>query len=307
MNETDLQKQQRKIDQTIGYCIMAFLTLVLVSLIAYGFFRMKNPDKIKIAVFETTGNLKIEDPVFLKGIEVGKIKNIDLQSYKVLVSFTSRIPLNLHQGYSVDIMDVGIMGDRMISIDFGDTAKPLINETDTLVGVFHEGLSGGIGMAWKLHSVVDSFMNMTAKLLKGTPGHASLVQQINEIMKVTDSTSKILEAALGKLSVGLSGGLDTLNHMINEISSLAHTADSLGKQKLPNWKEQMGNLEKGLEKFETLADGLIVVVEKLDQMDNSDKNGKMASFLNKIKEMRDAIIHIKQEFVKLQKLSLKPT
>jgi hypothetical protein len=308
MNEQDLQKRQKQIDSRIGYCILAIIALLIFSLLGYGFFLIKQPAIIQIISFEQTGNLKIDDPVYLKGIKVGKVNSIVLgKNNRTLVSFASRNPINLHHGYHIEIKDVGIMGDRMVYIDFGDTAMPLVSATDTLIGVFNEGLSGAVGMVWKLHSIVDSFMNMSAKMLQGTPTQASLVQQINKIVLTMDSSTHFVEIALQQLSAGLSGGLDSLNRVIKDINRLGHAADSLSKLKLPNWDQQIISLEKGLVKLEVIIGNLITAARKLEGIESSSEKGKISQFIDKMKTLRDALLHIKDGFIQLKKLNLNPT
>ena len=77
---------QRIIDQRIGYCIIALLALIMLAVTLICIDRIKNPAETRIIAFEQVGNLKIDDPVKLRGMDAGTIKDIQWRSDKILVT-----------------------------------------------------------------------------------------------------------------------------------------------------------------------------------------------------------------------------
>jgi len=307
MNEKDSAFRQKQIDRKFGYFIIAVIFLIGLSALGLGFFHLKNPDKLRTISFDKVGNLKLDDPVYLFGILVGKIKNIELCERNVLVHVRLEKPLQLHQGYHIDNIDIGIMGDRMLSVDFGDTTTSLVPEQDTLIGTFLPGVSEGVGLAWKLKSVIDSFVELSAKLLKNSPMRASFVQRVNEIANATDTASMTLVHVITRLGNGLSGQLDTLNRVINGVALFSIQADSLTAQSVSALEKQIGLIGNALTSLESMIDGLIVATGKLESLENPDEHGAIAAFMIKIKVLRDAVLHVKEGLSKLAKLSIKPT
>jgi ABC-type transporter Mla subunit MlaD len=307
MNELDHQKQQQAIDRRMGYFIIAVIATIGCVVLCLAIYRLKNPKEVKIVSFEQTGNLKIEDPAYLIGILIGTVQSIELRKQNPLVFIRMNRPLKLHQGYHIDNTEIGFMGDRMLAIDFGDTTKPLIPDGDTLRGTFHPGLSEMIGMAWKLQGIVDSFINVSAKLLYNGPMHTSFVQRVNEIAAATDSAGLALSTVVTNLENGLSGRLDTLNRIIGDILRFSQTADSLTQQKISGVENLVGLLGNGLEKLEPMIDKLMVTIDKLDSLATPASRGGASSFLVKIKVLRDAVLHLKEGLNQLGKITIKPS
>jgi uncharacterized phage infection (PIP) family protein YhgE len=204
-------------------------------------------------------------------------------------------------------MDIGLMGDRMLSVDIGDTAKPLVPEKDTLIGTFRTGVSEAVGIAWKLQSVIDSFVELSAKLLQSTPMRASFVQRVSDIARATDSASMTLATVITNLGNGLSRQLDSLNGVIDGIARFSLRADSLTKQQLPVFEKQVGRIGSGLQKLESMVDGLLVAAGKLEGLASPDEKGDVAAFISKIKVLRDAVLHVKEGFIQLKKLAIDPS
>jgi ABC-type transporter Mla subunit MlaD len=307
MNEKDPHYQQNQADLRFGYLIITVIFAIGLSVLGFGFFYLKNPDKVTVVLFDKVGNLKIDDPVYLIGVPVGKVKSIELRKQNALVHIRMRRPLKLHQGYRINNMDVGIMGDRMLSIEFGDTTRLLVKEKDTLIGIFHPGVSEAVGMAWKLQSVIDSFIVLSAKLLRTTPMQASFVQRVNEIARATDSATLTLAAIITSLSSGMSAELDSLTRLIGGIARFSSKADSFTVQQISGLGKLVGTMGSGLQKLETMVDNLVVVTGKLEKLESMDEKGTIAVFINKIKVLRDAVFHLKEGLLKLKNLAIEPS
>jgi ABC-type transporter Mla subunit MlaD len=304
MDENNSALRQKQIDRRMGYLIIAGILLIGLAVLSWGIFHFKNQAKIRVVSFYQTGNLKIDDPLYLLGIRVGNIKSIELREQNVLVFLNTYKPIAIHQGCHVDNIEIGFMGDRMLTMDFGDSAKPLIQEKDTLMGTFHPGLSEAVGMAWKLQGVVDSFIELSAALLHNGPLRASFVQQVNKIAAITDSMSMTLVTIITNVGNGLPASLDSLNRIIGSVARISHTADSLTQQQLSGLNKQIGLVGGGLTKLESMLDGLLAATEKFEGRQGVDDHNAIASFIAKIKVLRDAVQQVKEGFFKLSKLAI---
>jgi hypothetical protein len=304
MNENEAILQQKRSDLKLGYVIITFIFLIGLAVAGLGLFHFKTPDKVRVISFEKIGNLKIEDPVFLLGIRVGKVKSIELRKRSVIVAVNLDKPVRLHEGYHIDNMDIGIMGDRGILIDFGDTAQPLVPEKDTLAGAFTPGVSESVGLAWKLQSVVDSFVELSSKLLHSTPAHPSFVQQVNRFAAKTDSVSLALATVITRLGGALSGQLDTIDLLISGVARFYRQADTFAMQQLPAWQKQVGNISRLIERIEPMIEKLFVAMDKFEKLGSPDQKGTLSLLVSKIKELRDSVVRIKEGFTKLAKLGI---
>jgi hypothetical protein len=306
MNELDSSKQQQEVDRRLGYFIIAVLVAIGCVVLGFSLFHLKNSTGVRIVAFDQVGNLKIDDPVYLLGIRIGSVKRIDLRKENVLVSFSVNKPLTLRQGYHIVNSDVGLMGDRMLSIDFGDTTKPLIPGTDTLSGTFHPGISEAVGMTWKLKDVVDSFVALSAKLLDSGSMRASFVQRVNKIAAATDSATCALAAVVTGLESDMPSILDSVERIVGGVLRVSRLADSLSRQKLPGVIRQVGLVGDGLEKLAVMIDKLDIMIDKFDVLASSDGRGQLAPLIARIKALRDAVLHLKEGFMQLKNLAIEP-
>jgi hypothetical protein len=304
MDETNAQLRQKQVDRRIGYLIFAGIFIIGLTVLFLGVFHLKNKEKTKAVSFDQIGNLKIDDPVYLLGTPIGNIKTIELRERSVLVFLTIHKPLNLHKGYNVDDIEIGFMGDRLIAMDFGDTALPLVPEQDTLQGTFHAGISEEIGMTWKLKGVIDSFVALSASLLHNGPLRASFVQQVNKIAAVTDSMSLMLATMITRLGSRFPARLDSLNRIIGSVSHFSHCADSLTQKEIPGLTKQIGVIGGELSKLESTLDALLVTAEKFESKEGTGDQHALLAFIVKMKVLRDAAIHVKEGLSQLSKLAI---
>ena len=196
------------------------------------------------------------------------------------------------------------MGDRMLAIDFGDRATPLVPEQDTLIGTFHAGISEEVGMTWKLKGIIDSFIALSATLLHNGPLRASFVQQVNKIAAATDSISMTLATTITRLGNRLPASLDSLNRIIGSVSRFSHSANSLTQQQLSGLNKQIGLIGGELIKLESTLDALLTTAEKFKGGQGANDHSAIAAFIVKIKVLRDAALHMKEGLSKLGKLAI---
>lgn len=294
---------QKRFDRRLGYGILALMTAIILVCAGYGIYLANSPKIARIVAFETIGNLRIDDPVMLKGFNVGTIGAIRWLPKKVLVGITLRRRLDIHQGYHIDNKDIGLMGDRGLSIDAGDPAAPLVADNDTLSGTFHPGVSEAVGMAGKLYSVIDSFTAVSAHLLNGTSAHASFIRRMNDIVSAADIASRNLLEMAAAINKGLPRQLDSLDTLINGASRFSQAASNAAPQYLSDVEQLTATLQKNLQKLDDLSAKTQAMAKALDKTTAADTADLMASLQKKITTVHDVILHLKQRLLQL-KISL---
>jgi hypothetical protein len=215
-------------DRIVGYVLLCILMLTCTGLGTYGLYTLKHSAPIRIISFGQVGNLKPDDPVYIRGIKIGSVHHIEWLPKQVLVHVTGNRPYTLHEGYIIGDYDIGFMGDRVLTITDGDSTAPCIGSQDTLYGIFHIGISEIIGMSHKMFAAVDSLTALSQRLRSGAPGQASLITQTRSIVQTTDSISVSLSKAFTGLSVVLTPELDSLTHLLSKTTEITHrTASAL--------------------------------------------------------------------------------
>ena len=117
-------KRQMAIEATVG--TFAFLIIaVLFGLTTYLseelLFRKYQYLEV---VFESVSGLRVGDEVNARGVTIGKVKEIALAPDGVHVRARLDVPVELHEGYRVEVANGSMLGGRFLSVELGDPAAP---------------------------------------------------------------------------------------------------------------------------------------------------------------------------------------
>ena len=239
-------------DRIVGYVLLCILLLACAGLGIYGLYTLKHPASIRIISFGQVGNLKPDDPIYIKGIKIGSVHHVEWLPNQVLVHVTENRPISLHKGCKVDDYDIGFMGDRVLTITDGDSTAPHIGSHDTLYGIFHIGISEIIGMSQKMFAAVDSLTAISQRLHNGAPGRPSLITQTRSIVQTTDSMSISLSKVFTGLSSALSPELDSLTRLLNRTTEVTNRTASALPVFLTSADTGMNNLSQSMQHISDL-------------------------------------------------------
>ena len=88
-------------------------------------------------LFENVKGLREGDNVFVRGVDVGKIKSLQIPpgGGGVHVSATLEQPLQLHEDYRIEILPSSVLGGRYLNIYEGSDGRPLLPEAAIVRGI----------------------------------------------------------------------------------------------------------------------------------------------------------------------------
>lgn len=222
---------------------------MFMVLLALGFFTIvlsrENPltpsYKVEI-VFESVQGLREGDNVFLRGVDVGKIKRLELQPDGVHVHVSLDVKPELHDDYRIEVLPSSVLGGRYLNIYEGSSSKPLLPEGTRLVGLppvdlieeatktiqsIHNALEEG-DILENLKSMMTELREITRKLNQGegTLGRLLTDDEVyNELKRIASNLREVSER--------LSEGKGTLGRLLSEddrlYSDLSEVASNLKK------------------------------------------------------------------------------
>jgi hypothetical protein len=287
-------------DRSIGYVIFCVFCLAVMALLSYFLWPAFYPQKTRIIAFDAVGNLRIDDPVRVKGILAGKIKRIDWRKDNVFVCVSLKKPVMFYRGYSIADIDQGIMGDRMLMIDCGDTSGPSVAEGDTLKGVFHPGVSEAVGYMWKLHATVDSFVAISSQLLHGTAARKSIIEQTDAIISTVDSLSRTVLNLSEKLERNITRQLDSIDAMVNTAARLSQAAAASAPEYLSMLESQIKKTSRLLATLDTASEKLIRFSASLERQDNILWKNHVALLQERLATLQKAIAVIQMRMLQFK-------
>ena len=181
-------------------------------------------------VFSEIGGLREGDNVYVRGMSIGRVKQISLKDQRVHVHTLVRIPLMFHQDYRIEVVDSSMLGGKYLKISEGTSTAPSITGDAPL-----EGLPP-IDLVDELASAVHS-LRSTADLLTKGEGTLGKMMTDDSLYKNLSKIGKNLEEITGRLNRG-EGSLGRLladddgqlyeNAKVT-MENIRHLTDSLAK------------------------------------------------------------------------------
>jgi phospholipid/cholesterol/gamma-HCH transport system substrate-binding protein len=188
-------------------------------------------------VFSQIGGLREGDNVYLRGMNIGRVKQTDLQESHVRVYVSLDVPIQLRHGYSVDVVDASVLGGKTLKIYEGPEDAPDIEENMTVIGSepveLIQEMSRTVAELQLTIRAVNAGEGTLGKLLKDDTVYNNLAEISSNIKMITGRLENG-EGSLGMLLAQDDGqmyedGKTILANVRNISQSLADGEGTLGK------------------------------------------------------------------------------
>ena len=207
-----MNKYRREV--TIEIMVGLFMFIVLIALGIFtivlsqeNLFRKTYPYEF---VFSEIGGLREGDNVFLRGMNIGRVSQTDLQDSHVRVYVALDVQLHLRHGYKIDVVDASMLGGKNLKIYEGLDDAPELGENLTALGAkpveMIEEMARALGGLEETINAVNAGEGTLGKLLKDDAIYdnlASISESFRKIMSRLESG----EGTLGKMLVSDDGQL----------------------------------------------------------------------------------------------------
>lgn len=260
-------------DKKLGYCILLLISIVTIAMTAYCvWIFFLHPKDIRFIRFSEVGHIRIDDPVKFKGVDIGRVKNITASQNKILISIETQRSLLIHQGYTVYMADIGILGDRGIWIVDGSVNNPVIAKSDTLEGMFYDGISEVLGSAWKLKDLVHSFKEAAMILLCGTPQKPSFNTQFLSIVTAVDTVSQQLHTLLTRIDTDISTKLPVLHDFSESADTLSQILRRSITEKISATQPHIQKLAALLQSLDKTIQNVLATIRSIEKSSFIEQN-----------------------------------
>jgi hypothetical protein len=292
-------------DRTLGYLILLFFLFVIFVAMSFVVRPILFPGETRVISFKEVGNLRVEDGIKVRGIMMGNIKNIvhfsdtatahtARSGNRVFVTIRCQKPLEIHSNYSVINVDQGIMGDRILQIDCGNPAAPLIGAKDTLNGIFYPGVSEALGYAWQLRDIVDTLVAMSGQLISGSKTGKSFVKQVRGALSTTDSLCGVFVKVTKVIDANVANQIDSINTLVKDVSAFTNTVAIAAPGFLDSITVQMRSLSGLVSTLDTMAGTLRTFASNLEKPGNLLFGGDAEVAGKKLAELQNVVTAIRQ-------------
>jgi phospholipid/cholesterol/gamma-HCH transport system substrate-binding protein len=112
-------------------------------------------------VFSDVSGLRRGDNVYLRGMNIGRVQQTELDEGNVRVYVTLEEELALRKGYKIEIVNASMLGGKFLRIDEGDSSAPLLGPNITILG------SEPVDVIQELSSAVNGLQSMINEVGEG--------------------------------------------------------------------------------------------------------------------------------------------
>lgn len=214
-------------------------------------------------ILEDASGIFEKTPIKVAGINAGRIKKIELDGNKALLTFEIIEKIKITPAAKLKIKSVGLLGDKFIDMDLGDQQGDRLPENSIIVTQGGEGLDN---LAKDASAVLRDVKEITASIkeaLKDDQGRNMIKGIVENINEVTTSLRRITDS-----------NEDKINRIVDDIealsSQLAHETDRNQNDSLMNDLAKIGPI---LDKVDATVSDLKVIVA--DVKDGKGTVGKL--------------------------------
>ncbi len=239
---------------------------------------------------QNVGGLRTGAPVWLLGVEIGTVEDIELTTQYIIVRTKideGKLKL-IHADARATILTMGLLGDKYVAIDPGSQQEPIVKPGDVIPGDMPPDISDAVETTAQAIGEVENFLHFVdslarsiasrqgnlTRLLYDSTLYVNLSRAVDNIQQVT-SAIRYGDGSLSKMigdptlfSSMKSAGVEMgkLGEMLTDTSGNLYrfVADSSLYINLSQASEKLATLLKRVEEGKGLA-GAMMSDQKLEQ------------------------------------------
>ena len=273
-------------NRLIGYLSLFALIVFITGGGLYIYFTRYHPFFIRYAYADDIGNLKIENPVKVHGLAVGKVWGITRENNQARITLRMRRGYPVHKDYFLLNKDASLMGERGLYLDLG-FSDTLLPDSTPLFATFAPGIAEGIRNAGELRVIVDE--------LYAVINEYSATDSLNDTLFTTMYWKALrgIDRASRQLEDALLGKEKAINRFVDVTADFTGRTREQVRRLAPKASAGVQDAEKLAESTTRLLDKLIPLIDELTRyVDATDRGDNRLGKLLQDKEARDKLLNI---------------
>ena len=274
--------------------IGAFFVVVLVAL---GILVMKIEDihigkkartNTADAHFKDVAGLDDKSAVRLAGVRVGKVDKITLRpDGTALIHLELDKDVVLHEGATAQIRSLGMLGDKYVELNPGDTNGPRLPNGVLLEGISGTGFDDITKMAADIGKDLKEVSSALAASMGGKRGEERLDRIVDNLGRLAESMRELADANRGNVDA-IVANLKALSAQLLETVA---RVDRMLDENRSGVKAAVSNADEITAKLKTTADTLNSITGKIDT--GQGTIGKLLNDDETHKNINDALKSVK--------------
>jgi phospholipid/cholesterol/gamma-HCH transport system substrate-binding protein len=174
----------------VGVALVAALLILVFGLMWFEDRQINANYQPVLVRYETVGGLGVGDPVNVRGIKMGQVREITLREADVLVELRVLAELGVNVDSEIRIGSAGIMGERMVAIIPGGGAPA--PEGHVFDGHYEAATTDLVGQVEEFNVAVMGFLTRADSLLQDLRRDDTLVRAVTGAAEATESLNEVL-------------------------------------------------------------------------------------------------------------------
>ncbi|HSP94553.1 MAG TPA: MlaD family protein [Thermoanaerobaculia bacterium] len=251
----------------------------------------------KISVeFKDVAGLDAKSTVRLAGVRVGKVARIRLTpDGKAIVEMDLDKDVELRQGASAAIANLGLLGDKYVELVPGPVGAPELPEGTTIKGDVPVSFDQITKLARDIEVDVKDITKNLNSSLGGPQGEERLRSIVENIRVITDDLRVMVASNRGNVDATLTN----LSNFTEGMTELVDRVDKLIAANQANVTQGIANIKDVTGKLETTADNLNQITGKIKSGEGTV--GKLVESEETHKNLNDALVSVKEGVAGLNK------
>jgi phospholipid/cholesterol/gamma-HCH transport system substrate-binding protein len=279
-------------ESKVGLFVLAGFAVLMISILMLGDIHFRPQDHY-FATFNSIEGISNKSPVKIFGVEVGSVKEIELESGKAQIKIALKKGIPVYKNATVRIRSTGIIGSKFIALDPG---KP-----DAGISEEEQRLKSGDTLNGQESLSIDELMERVAKSLDDITGGGRLGSNLNATMENLRHITDSLNAALGQQQKTLVTIVRNVEDFSTHAKSVAAHLDDILSSKKEEVKLAITNLKETFEKSNDILAGLKKGEGTLGVLLNDKKSGEeIKETITNLKKTSESAKEVLARFTKVR-------
>ena len=204
----------------VGVAVILSVIVLIVGVLWFKNFRFGGQNVKVVVEFPSTSGLVRGDPVEVRGVPSGQVSKIAFEAGHALVTLDLDRGVAIYPDTRFMIENVGIMGQKLVSVNPGEETTPVDPAGRTFKGSYQPGIPEFMG---NLEEVLTSFNRLTNRLEAilvafDESDQGSLRRTLKNTETITENMAKFMTETRGELAGAVrsfSAAMEDLHKTLN--------------------------------------------------------------------------------------------
>ncbi len=246
--------------------------------------------KQKISVeFKDVAGLDEKSTVRLAGVRVGKVSKIRLsKDGKAIVDLTLDKEVDLRQGASAAVANLGLLGEKYVELVPGPVGSPTLPEDSVLKGDTPVSFDQITRLARDIEVDIKDITKNLSQSMGGPEGEEKLRTIVDNVRIITEDLRVMIAANRGSVDTTLAN----FKEFSAMMTQLVDRIDRLVASNQSNVTQGIANIREISQKLETTADNLNQITGRIKEGEGTV--GKLVQSEETHKNLNDALVAVKE-------------